>query len=126
MFKGENMDEEIYIEKKISCPSCKTGIEFAIKLKNVNLSAIKMNTKCSNCGTEIILTPTSVIGIVEEKIEKNYLNEMPMVEKEYEEIEPTGDINSFFEEVEDKLENSDFDEVQENKKKREFFNDIFS
>lgn len=113
------MDEEIYIEKKISCPSCKTGIEFAIKLKNVNLSGIKMNTKCSNCGTEIILTPTSVIGIVE----KNYLD---IDEKEYEEIEPSGDINSFFEEVEEKIKNDEFDEVQENKKKREFFNDIFS
>ncbi len=121
------MDEETYIKKNISFPSCKTAMEFAIKLKNVNLSAIKMNTKCSNCGTEIILTPTgNLIGIVEEKIEKNYLNEMPMVEKEYEEIEPTGDINSFFEEVEDKLKNNDFEEVQENKKKREFFNDIFS
>lgn len=125
MYKGEGvkMEEKMYIKKRLNCHSCKNEVEFAIKLKNVNLSELKMVTKCSNCGAEIILTPSNFINN-----EKNEIK-IPSIMEKYENIEPTettGDINSFFEDIEEKFKKDEFDEVLENKKKREYFNDIFS
>lgn len=121
------MDEEIYIEKKIKCPSCKNGIEFALKLKNVELNSIKMNTKCTHCGCEIILTPSNIVGIINENVDKKYVeeNKIKNDENETEDYEIPSDINSFFDEVEEKI-NLEFEEVEENRKKREYINDIFS
>ena len=135
------MDNDVtYIEKKISCPSCKNGVEFAIKLNNVNLIDIKLNTKCSKCGTEIIFTPTSLIGIVtEQKLESKFIEEsinnnninnpLPNVISEEIEIEVPSDISAFFEEIDENVvpqETLEYNEMEENRKKRKYINDIFS
>jgi hypothetical protein len=122
------MDEETYIEKKINCPSCKNGIEFAIKLKNIKVSEIKLKTRCSSCGNEILITPSSIIGIMNlnENIEREKLEEIDIIEKDnIDEIDIPNDINSFFEDVEEKI-SDDYKEVEDNRKTREYINDIFS
>lgn len=116
------MDEKTYIKKKICCPSCKNEIEFSIKLKNVNITSIKINTKCSSCGSEIILTPSSLIGVDDEKKD---LDRIEIDEEKFEEIEIPSDINTFFDDVEEKI-NKEQNEVEENRKTREYINDIFS
>lgn len=124
---------ETYIEKKIACPSCKTGIEFAIKLNNVNLVDLKLITKCSNCGNEITLTPTNLIGIItENKFENKFIeepvNSIPLFDNEID-VEIPSDITAFFEDLEENpipKENIEYNELEDNRKKREYINDIFS
>lgn len=120
------MDEETYIEKIIKCPSCKNNIEFAIKLKNIDITNMKMNTKCSGCGFELVLTPSNIIGKIEEEKPKIFDEIDVETSSEYEEIEIPSDINDFFEDVEEKQTSSEKDEVEENRKTREYINDIFS
>jgi heterodisulfide reductase subunit B len=124
--KGEKMDEETYIEKKIKCPSCKNNIEFAIGLKNIEIINMKISVKCSSCGTEIILNPSNIIGKIEEE-KKEILNEIDVeTSSDYEEIEIPSDINDFFEDVEEHETSQEKNEVEENRKTREYINDIFS
>jgi len=131
------MSEETYIEKKITCPSCKTEVEFALKLKNVNVSDIKINTKCSKCGTEINFTQNNLIGIINQTIEKPVTSYFetpdeikiqirPEEEDELESVVPS-DISSYFEDIEDNTPQfNEYDELENNKKTRQHFNDIFS
>jgi len=122
-----------YIEKKISCPSCKTGMEFAIKLTNVNLVDVKLSAKCSNCGTEILFTPSNIIGIINEnKFENKYIEEkeviQPLIENEIDVETIPSDISSYFEDIDEEIpqERIEAEEMEENRKKRKYINDIFS
>ena len=86
---------------------------------------MKMNTKCSGCGFELVLTPSNIIGKIEEEKPKIFDEIEVETSSEYEEIEIPSDINDFFEEVEEK-QPTEKNEVEENRKTREYINDIFS